>query len=396
MSAPTPQSNDFLEKFDQSLERLSQLNEMINERNVNTARFSSFISGKLQSITQKISEITAQVDAMKKELESLKTQVTENGTNIGNKDQQIAELTSRISALEAEKEDSRRRVDQIMQQAQAEKLALENEVQKLRGDVATRENELETKKLEVTSLQAQIQALQDDMAKSGDRLKEDYVKQMQEMEARNRAIIDQMTADHQALATSLKQREDELTALKTQMAEADALAKQELQKIQEQLIRTTSVLTKLTNENQALKQQNERLIQKIISATDAIYKATQNLDDIQYKQQRIKDFNQSKDIIDQIERSLENISRAIAGQAPRTTGGRRLRTRRNRTRKIRRMRKQRGGFEYSTTNKRKAISSTFSFTKKRQNARGKQRSSTSSHRSRSSSRPRSSQKNSKK
>ena len=139
--------------------------------------------------------------------------------------------------------------------------------------------------------------------------------------------------------------------------------------MQEPYNKLTTDIDALRLENNKLLEENNVLIQRIVNATSEIKKATDYLNELM----KSTDVNpETKQLLDAIEKSIQDISNYVNGSRAPPVGGRKGTNRKGRsikskksrkTRKIRnkKNKKQRGGFMYKSNSNRKSLRSSLSY-----------------------------------
>lgn len=300
MSAP----NDFINQFEASMTRLTDIRQGIQANIQLKEQFSNNIKTSLGQINEKLKGLAANVTQLKQTADNLQLQVNTNTSSIGDKEKQIQALQDEINKTKQDRDAAIAQVNNDKQTLEARANELQARIDQLEDQLRTITGERDTLTTERDTLRAELQGKGDQAAQHAEEIK----KLTEESDAR------------------LKQLQDELTA---KINECEG----KIQGFEKQIVDKDAEITRLNNESAArqgdnenasralqqqidqLKAQNENLIQRIVQATQAINQAADDLDAISKGVPNATTQQEVNALLEEIERSLENIGRAIQGQA---------------------------------------------------------------------------------
>jgi predicted nucleic acid-binding Zn-ribbon protein len=300
----------FLQEFQGNMQRLSQINGIIQKNIQDKKDFSAYIIGKLGSINQSIVDLAGRIKALKDLVDQLQATVNTNSGNIQQKDEEIADLHAQIQKLSADQYALKQQYDTLQKKCRDDLAAnqqqisdLNAQIQKLNADNA--------------ALQQRVASLEDELRNTGD----EGAKNVEELKKQADAfkqVIDKLTAENNNKIDELNQIIQTKTAENAQLTDA-------LQKAQENFQRQTDELNRIKAGTQArelalqqnidvLTAENVSLIGRLKDANTAIINALTLLDQLTDENLNRENLQNVNVAIQQIEKSLEEINRALQGQ----------------------------------------------------------------------------------
>ena len=303
------QNQQFLQDFENSMNKLNGMNEKIQNSLKQKKDFSDKLLAKLRDVNERIKGLAGQINKLKEHVNSLQGQVSNNSSDISGKDTQISELTQKLTALEAEKQQISQQYTDFQKQVNDEKNALQ---QKINED----EEKIRQLTDENTNIKNQADALTSELSGKGDlqnqhaqEIKsqaEDFQKQLETQQQANQTKIDELMA-------KIKECDDKMLELQTQLQQKTDEAAAHVESINNAQSQGQTQVAQLQKEIEELKTENNDLIQRIIGATKAIQQATVDLETlINYVPNQQTD-DEMEELFSEIQLSIQNISSAIQG-----------------------------------------------------------------------------------
>ena len=139
------QKDGFLAQFQQSLNLLNNLNDIINENTQDKQQFTTFVKEQLARVRTKIGALIQRINELKAKLVTLQDQINQNNGGIQNKDAEIADLTRQRNEINTQLTEATRLRDENMNRANALQTDIdqrEAEIQRLTAENATLRNDI--------------------------------------------------------------------------------------------------------------------------------------------------------------------------------------------------------------------------------------------------------------
>ena len=344
------QKDGFLAQFQQSLNSLNNLNDIINENTQDKQQFTTFVKEQLARVRTKIGALIQRINEMKVKLVTLQDQINQNNGGIQNKDAELAELTRQRSEITAQLTEATRLRDENMNRANAlqtdidqreteiqrltaENATLRNDITQLNNDINNRGNASEQQRAQeieqlrqdnAAILQRQVQEtttqqqqLQQQIDANNTRIQDleqqlqvrvQDVQQLQEQINQRQSAIDANIARIQELEQGISERDQRIQQLTEQ-------ARQAYGDLQQRLDTTTQNLNQIQSERDGLVSENDDLIDRIVAATGIIQNATQRLreltDEQFYVQSKTGVQTDVEAILQELEVLIQSISNAL-------------------------------------------------------------------------------------
>jgi len=329
--------SDFKTNFDESLQRLAQINTAIDENIASKQAFSRQVINRLGDINQRIRSLADLIRGLKSQLEGLQGQVDSNNSGIQERNSELERLRSQVEQLTSERDAAQTELEQLRQQYDAERQQMQATIQDLQGQITT---------LTAQNAQAEAQraALQQELEASGNQKDQAHAAAIQDLNNQHTGAIEQMRGQHQtdidtlnaAHQEELRQQIERLTAeIDSRQQQIDTLTQttadavtqhnaeksnleQQMQELQARIgeidvinQNNTLTITQLQTDLQNLQVENDDLKRRIIAATEEIMTATNRLQELN----RPDDFNQGEldAKFDEVIESIQAISNAIQG-----------------------------------------------------------------------------------
>ena len=300
----------FLTDFQKSLEGLIQVRQNIQESIKMREDFSDTLKLKLRQINDSLKDLAEKITNLKNLVDTLQNQAQTNTTSIDDKSQKVQELQKKISELESERElainDFNRQKSELEGKITEKEKEINTLEEQLRN-LTAQKNELENQKSTLENTKNALKSeLESKGAISGERAEqitmqsEESLQKFKQQQMELIKKIDECEAKLNNLEQQLKDKEAELDRINRANATEQNNSSQIAQKLQQQI----DDLTK----------QNMDLIDRIIKATAIINEAIDNFNKILNGVPNAETQKEVNEILESIEASIENISRALQGQ----------------------------------------------------------------------------------
>lgn len=301
----------FLIEFNNSMNKLQQVKRNIQAGIDFKTNFSNNLKNQLGTINDRMSILAGLIKELKQRADGYEQQINSNTSSIGQKENEVQQLKQQLQDITTQR-------DELLNQISSLQSIIDQKEQQLR-ELTEQLRQLNEQK---TALENQVQALNNELQNKGDQ------------QSAHAAEIQKLTEETQQ---QLKQQEEQLNAkinelqakiedLERQLREKDLSVNQQHQELAKQKNDVEERIIQLENEINSLKQQNELLTNNLINATQAISEAADLLQNITNNVPNVETQKEVDELIrqiaEQIEGSIENISRATQGQAPRGKGSR--------------------------------------------------------------------------
>jgi len=303
------QSQRFLDDFQQKMDRLVNIRRQIQASVEFKTQFINVLKTKLGEINDKIKQVAGLINELKTKADNLERQIGENTTSISDRERQIGEINQQIANTNAEK-------DRVKQEFSAHKDRTEGQI----NDQQTRINQMEEQLRQVTNqkeaLERQAQALQADLSAQGDQ-QAAHAQQIKDLTDENQKQLQQQ---EQQLIQRINECEAKISGFEEQLRNKDAQHQQTRELLDQNQNKAEGQVAELQRQIDILTQENQQLIQRLIAASQAINEANDELEAIVNSVPNA-DTKQEVDallneITQQLQQSIENISRAAQGQSP--------------------------------------------------------------------------------
>jgi chromosome segregation ATPase len=290
---------NFIQKFDDSMRRLNHVKQGIQSSIQMKEQFTNNIKNSLTDINTRLTALVGEISRLKNHAQELEAQVNTNTASIGDKDRQYQELQAQIAQLQAQHEADVRTLNEQKDQ-------LTQQINGLQEQINTCEQNLR----EVTQLRDQLtserDALRTELQGRGDQATQ-HAQQIQQ-------LTEQAQQREQELTNRINACEARIGEFERQITEKDAEIARVNQEHQTTQGNAVNQSQDLQRQIEVLRQQNDQLSQRIVAATQAILEAADDLERISNGVPNATTQREVNDILEEIERSLQNISNVIQGQ----------------------------------------------------------------------------------
>lgn len=295
---------DFLSDFEDKMKKLTDVRNKIQSGVTFKENFAKDIKVKLSAINSRIKMLNDLIVKFKSESRELEKNITNNNNHIGNKETQVKLLTEQVSKLTKENEDLTVKLNQNKRQTELKIADLQHKIDEYETKLRELTQQIENKSTE-------LNALRDEMKKSGDTQAIEYSEQLKNMGEQSKKQLQEQSDILTEKINTCESKINEFTK-QIEYKETDVVNKQK------QINDMKNQMQLLQNQIADMKKLNDDLIIRLTNATQAINIAA---DDLQYiansapnaqTKQEVDDLLQQ--ITSQIEQSIENIGRAAQGQ----------------------------------------------------------------------------------
>jgi len=307
------QSQQFLVEFQEKMDKLANIRRNLQTSIQFKQQFTNDIKTKLGEINNKVKLISGLIYELKTKVDNLQIQVGEHTTFIGDKERQIVEINQRISNTLAEKDRVTQEFNEHRDKTQSQITEQQNKIDNLEAQLRDLTQLKETADNQLKALQAEIQA-------KGDQKDRQHTEEIAKIAVKNQQ---QLQEQEEELTQRINECEGRITDFQNQLNQKENEHQQTQQQLDEKQNQSQEQVFELQNQISFLTQENDKLIQRLIAATQAINEANNELETIvnsvpnaQTKQEVDALLNE---ITQQLEQSIENISRATQGQIQNST-----------------------------------------------------------------------------
>jgi chromosome segregation ATPase len=305
---------NFKQDFEQSLQRLAEVNTAIDANLRGKQEFSARIIQRLSAINDKVKQLGDAIRALKEQLTNLQAQAAANNTHIEDIGTEVNGLRGQIAQLTDQRDKAVAELDQLKKQYQADV----QDFQKRIDDCEEKLRQLTTQNAEITK---QRDALQAELGQKGDlgaahaeeikKLTDQHTQELQQKD-------EQLRLQQEANNAAIKKLQDEIAAKEAELNNTITDVGNNATQLQAQIDQLTrekqekdNQIAQLQGEITALQTENQDLVNRIIAATQAIAEATNRI-------QELNDpaaFNEAEldAKFQELEASVQQISNAIQG-----------------------------------------------------------------------------------
>lgn len=306
-------NSDFLVKFQQSLDRLGQINEIVKVNSQNRQKFVQLVRGRLNIVNEKVKEINEKIRGLKEQLVVLQKEVAQNNTGIQNRDANVNRLNAQIERLNAEKLELQNQIQTLNQNAQTLQQKIDECEAQMRDLTAKNQNLIQQiEELNRAASQsgeqgaaqaASIQRMTDEHAAQIEKLKQEQLVELDRLRQENEAKIAQL----QEIVNGCDKRISDANAQAAQISEQLNTVTRERDEARNQVGQLQQQITQLQEENR-------NLIERIVAATQVINDAMDAIQGITNDPTQQQDIEELTKSFEEVESILQQISNVIQGQ----------------------------------------------------------------------------------
>lgn len=299
--------SQFLDDFQAKMDRLATIRVRLQQSVQVKTDFTNELKRRLREINNSIIQLADLINALKTNSDALQGQIGTHTESINSKDRQVEQLTQQIQEITAERDRINQQFTEYRDQTQAQLVERQNRIDEMEGQLANLTREKEAAENQLRELQNQIQARGDqkdiEHAEALRRLTEDTQRQLQEKDAQ----ILQLTQ-------RIHDYDQQILELQEQLRNKDNEHQETRNQLDQHQNQAQGQVDDLNREIERLSIENRSLVRKLIDSTEAIHQANEELELIINS---IPDATQQEEVdglLNSIQQSIENISRAAQGQ----------------------------------------------------------------------------------
>jgi chromosome segregation ATPase len=302
------QPQNFLDDFQSKMDRLTNIRQQLQASVQFKEQFTNDLKTKLGDINDRIKSLVELINSLKTKADNLESQIGTNTTSINDKEKELQQLKDQINSLTSERDNLNAKANQQEEQAKNQMAELQNTIDKY-------EAELRDVKQKYEAQTAELNALREQMTKTGNEKDAAYAENLKQLTEQSEKQLQEQEAQ---LTQKINDCEGKLGELNKQIQDKDNELQQKQKTIDEATTQAQNSSQNLQQQIDAVKAENQQLIQRLKDATEAINEANDELENIvnsvpnaDTKQEIDTLLNQ---ITQQLEQSIQNISRAAQGQ----------------------------------------------------------------------------------
>ena len=305
MTAP----QQFLIDFEEKMQKLANIKRNIQAGIEFKTQFTNDLKVKLGDINQRLRELARLISELKEKADNLEIQVNTNTTSIGDKERELQQLRDQITALTTERDNMTTIINQQEEQTR-------NNITAKQAEIDRCEAELRDAKQQFEAQNAELNALRDEMAKSGNEKDVAHAEQLRQLTEQSQK---QLAEQESQLIQRISDCEGKIAGFEQQIRDKDVELTEKQKAIDDATGQAQNAAQNLKQEIDAVKLENKNLIERLMAANVAINDAADDLqrltDDVPNAKTKQEVDTLLNEITQQIEQSIINIGRASQGQS---------------------------------------------------------------------------------
>lgn len=308
-------NNNFLQQFDESLNRLNQLNNTLSQNAESNTDFTTSVMKRLEGIRQKIQIIIEKISQIKIKIDTLQYEINQNNSNQRVNDEEIASLKRQLELLESEKNKMDTQLKNMIADAERNK-NLQTQLDKYEAELRSLTDENQRLNAEIVSLKQTISQV----TKENADLKQQQQQQMNDLRQQIAQRELQITANKEEIK-NLIQEINNKDQIIDQLNKEIAGLKEQIQSTASENAGISGRIQLLEQENARLTTENADLIEKIKRATIIINGAIEKLQSLANPNERNKNnvfvdkiIMEIEKLLGQLETSVNDIDQSRRGQ----------------------------------------------------------------------------------
>ena len=306
--------SQFLEDFEQKMGRLAEIRRQLQASVQFKQTFTDELKTKLGEINGKVSQLSGLINELKTRADNLEKQVGTNTASISDRERQIGEINQQIANANAEKDRVTQEFNQHREATQREIDTRQNRIDEMEGQLRQLTEQLRVATEQKEAAEAKANSLQTELTNQGDQ----QAVHAQQIEALTKQNQERLKEQQEGLKARIAEGDAANIALHDQLQEKTREHEQALQQLNERQGLAEGQVAELQRQIQDLTQENQQLIDRIKAATEAINEANDELaaivDSVPNAQTKQEVDALLNEITQQLEQSIQNISRAAQGQ----------------------------------------------------------------------------------
>ena len=309
------QPNNFLQEFQQNLDKLVKINDIVDKNIQDRKNFTSVVVTKLGEINQAVKTLSDKIKALKTLADQLQVQVTSNSTDIGEKQNQINSLQSQIQDLTRQRDELAEQLKQLQQKCTQDTANLQQQIN-------TMEAQIQKLTADNQSLQERVNTLSEELKNTGElgaKSAADLKSQSDAFNSQIAQIVDENNKKIDDLTKNIEAKDQQINQLQADLQKAQQDTQNHTETLTQMQNQAATASADLQKQLDGLKAKNDDLIGRLKAANTAIVNALQSLDrlsDEAVNQENMQNVNVA---FAEVEKSLMEINAAIQGAASTAT-----------------------------------------------------------------------------
>lgn len=299
----------FLIDFEEKMQKLANIKRNIQAGIEFKTQFTNDLKVKLGDINQRLRELARLISELKEKADNLEIQVNTNTTSIGDKERELQQLRDQITALTTERDNMTTIINQQEEQARNNIAAKQAEIDRCEADLRDAKQQFEAQN-------AELNALRDEMAKSGNEKDVAHAEQLRQLTEQSQK---QLAEQESQLIQRISDCEGKIAGFEQQIRDKDVELTEKQKAIDDATGQAQNAAQNLKQEIDAVKLENQNLVERLMAANVAINDAADDLqrltDDVPNAKTKQEVDILLNEITQQIEQSIINIGRASQGQS---------------------------------------------------------------------------------
>ncbi len=305
---------NFKQEFDNSLQRLAQINTAIDENIRGKQEFSARIIQRLSAINDKVKQLGDAIKTLKDELSRLQAQAAANNTQIADIGNEVSGLKQQIAQLTDERDKALAELDQLKKQYQTDVQGFQKKIDDCEAQLRQLTDQNNTITQQRDALQAELTQKGDLGAAHAEELKklgDQHAEELRQKDEQLRLQQEENNGKIQALQAEIAAKEAELNKTVSDIGNNAAQLQAQIEALNKEKAEKDNQIAQLQAQIANLQKENQDLVNRIIAATQAISDATNRLRELNDP----ASFNESEldTKFQELEASVQQISNAIQG-----------------------------------------------------------------------------------
>ena len=298
----------FLTQFEDKMTKLNNVRANIQNSIQIKEAFASQLKTRLEEVKNRLQQLTGLINTLKTNANNLESQIGTNTTSISDKERELQQLREQVSILTTEKVNLTTKITQ-------QENELKNQIAQKQNLIDTCEAQLREIKTKYESQTREVNALREEITKNGNEKDAVHAEQLRKLSEQSQK---QLTDRENELLQKINDCDSKISSYEQQLKDKNVLLEQKQKEIDDAAMKTRTDAVKLQSEIDKLKSENEQLVKRLISATDAINQAADDLQLLMAEVPNAQTKQQIETLVDeinqQINQSIQNIGTVAEGQ----------------------------------------------------------------------------------
>jgi chromosome segregation ATPase len=293
--------NEFIVQFEQSMKKLNDARANVQIAIQSKEEFNVSLQKNLVDINDKLKNIADKISMLKNRADSLQGQVDGNNKSISEKTKEMETIQRQIAELQSEKE-------AVISQANNEKQTLTQKINDQQQLIDQKEDALRTINNQLQEITNEREALKNELNSRGDK-DQLHAAELERMSNENQGKLAQQ---QQELTQKINECDAKIQDYERKIQENESAISTAQQNTQNTISELTAQLEKANQEKQDLTSLNNELIDKIRSATGAISEAADELVRLSNAAPNLRTKADVDQIVREVNDSIQQISNALS------------------------------------------------------------------------------------